>query len=68
MNAMVERRAPANAEQRALRELQELIAALDRRLPHVERAGENEIVRDAEALRAKALARIADIEKRDRDA
>lgn len=37
------------------RELGELIAALDRRAPRVERAGESAIARDASALREKAV-------------
>jgi hypothetical protein len=45
-----------------VRELQELIAALDRRLPRVEQAGEASIARDAAALREKALARLAELE------
>jgi hypothetical protein len=40
------------------RELEELIAALDRRMPRVERAGEAAIAQDAAALRAKAIARL----------
>ena len=47
------------------RELQELIAALDRRVPRVERAGEAGIARDAMALREKAVQRLAEIEARD---
>lgn len=43
------------------RDLQELIDALDRRLPGVARAGELAIVRDAEALRAKAVDRLAEL-------
>jgi hypothetical protein len=43
------------------RELEELIAALDSRMPHVERAGEVTIARDASALRAKAVARLAEL-------
>ena len=46
------------------RELEELIAALDRRVPHVERAGEAEIARDAAALRQKAVERLAELAKR----
>lgn len=42
-----------------IRHLRELIAALDRRVPHIERAGEVKIARDAAALRDKALKRIA---------
>jgi hypothetical protein len=48
---------------RALRHLYELIAALDRRVVHMERAGEAAIARDAAALRKKALKRIAELEK-----
>jgi hypothetical protein len=38
------------------RELEELIVALDRRVPRVERAGEAPIARDAAALRASLRA------------
>ena len=44
-----------------VRELEELIAALDRRVPRVERAGEAAIARDAAALRAKAVERLAQL-------
>ena len=47
---------------RKLRHLHELIAALDRRVPHVERIGEIEIAREGRALRQKALQRIAELE------
>jgi hypothetical protein len=43
------------------RELEELIAALDRRVPRVEEAGEASIARDAAALRAKAVQRLAEL-------
>ena len=43
------------------RELEELIAALDRRVPRVEQAGEAAIARDAAALRAKAVDRLAEL-------
>lgn len=46
-----------------LRELQELIDALDRRVPQIQRAGEASIASDAAALKAKAVARIAELEK-----
>jgi len=42
--------------------LHELIAALDRRVPRIERAGEVTIARDAADLRKKALQRIAILE------
>lgn len=43
------------------RELEELIAALDRRVPRVEQAGETDIARDAAALRAKAVERLTEL-------
>ena len=46
-----------------VRELLELIAALDRRVPHVERAGETSIASDAAALRAKAMQRVEELER-----
>jgi hypothetical protein len=48
-----------------LRHLRELIAAIDCRVPYIERAGEIAIARDAAALREKALARIAELEPAD---
>jgi hypothetical protein len=48
---------------RIVRELHELIAALDRRVPHVERVGETAIARAAAALRDEALKRIATLER-----
>jgi hypothetical protein len=41
----------------AVRELQELVAALDRRVPQVQRAGEVSIAHEAAALKARALKR-----------
>jgi hypothetical protein len=43
------------------RELEELIAAIDRRVPQLDRAGEAAIARDAAALRAKAVERLAEL-------
>jgi hypothetical protein len=42
-----------------MRHLRELIEALDRRVPHLERTGEIRIARDAAALKKKALERLA---------
>jgi hypothetical protein len=42
--------------------LRELIEALDRRVPQIERTGEIQIARDAANLREKALTRIAALE------
>lgn len=47
-------------------DLRELIVALDRRVPRLERVGELEVARDASALREKALARIAQLEAPDK--
>ena len=47
---------------RTLRNLRELIAALDRRVPQIEDTGEIVIARDAAALRQKAVQRIAELE------
>jgi hypothetical protein len=43
------------------RELEELIAALDRRVPRVEEAGEAAIARDAAKLRSAAVRRLAEL-------
>jgi hypothetical protein len=43
------------------RELEELIAALDRRVPRLEQAGEVLIARDAASLRAEAVERLAEL-------
>jgi hypothetical protein len=52
---------PAVSIPELTRELEELIAALDRRVPRVEQAGESVIAHDAAALRAKAIARLAEL-------
>jgi hypothetical protein len=44
------------------RELNELIAALDRRAPHLDRVGEAAIAHDAASLRRRALARLAELD------
>lgn len=57
-----ERRSPMAVKVDDLkRELEELIAALDRRVPRVQQAGEAEIARDAAALRARAVTRLAEL-------
>jgi hypothetical protein len=52
----------AEARSAAIRHLRELIAALDRRVPQIERAGEIDIARDTAALKAKALERLSELE------
>jgi len=49
-------------KQKVLADLRELIEAIDRRVPHLEREGEYRIAQDAAALRRKAEDRIAEIE------
>jgi hypothetical protein len=46
-----------------LDDLRELVAALDRRVPHLDRKGERDIARDAAALRVEAMRRILEIER-----
>jgi hypothetical protein len=46
-----------------VRNLQDLIEALDRRVPHIERAGEQDIARDAAILRKKAVARLDELRR-----
>jgi|RhiMethySRZTD1v2_1073278.scaffolds.fasta_scaffold97765_1 hypothetical protein len=49
-------------DQALLNDLRELIAALDRRVPDLERHGESDILLDAIALKRRALKRIAELE------
>jgi len=55
----------ANAEEleRTVRDLRELVEALDRRVPQVQRGGELLIANAAMTLRGKAIERIAEIER-----
>jgi hypothetical protein len=46
-----------------VQDLRELIAAIDRRMPRLEREGESAIARDAQGLRHVALKRIAELEQ-----
>jgi hypothetical protein len=48
---------------RTIRELRELVAALDRRVPQVHKLGEASIARSAAALRAAATKRIEELER-----
>jgi hypothetical protein len=47
--------------------LEELIGALGRRVPHVERAGEMRIARDAQILRREAVARLDELKRVESD-
>ena len=54
---------PARSHQSVLEDLLELVAALDRRVPQLEREGEREIALDANVLKRAALKRIAELEQ-----
>ena len=51
------------SDQTIVRDLLELVAALDRRMPMLGREGEREIARDAQGLRRMALKRIAELDR-----
>lgn len=51
------------SNQTIVHDLRELVAALDRRVPRIERNGERAIVRDAQGLRRAALKRIRELER-----
>jgi hypothetical protein len=53
----------ARSDQTLMHDLFELVAALDRRVPRLEREGEHGIARDAQGLRRAALKRIAELER-----
>jgi hypothetical protein len=52
-------------DEQLVRALEELIAALDRRLPRLEAAGEAAIAREAATLRARAVARLQAVNERE---
>ena len=51
------------SDETLIHDLRELIAALDRRVPRIEREGEHAIAHDAQALRRAALKRIGELER-----
>jgi len=57
-------RDPAAITSEMRSDLQRLIEALDRRVPHLERLGEADIVRDAADLRKRALMLIRQLEEK----
>jgi hypothetical protein len=54
-------KAPTNES--IVHDLRELIAALERRVPRLEREGESDIAKDAAALLQAALRRIEELER-----
>ncbi len=61
---MADEHQPSSSDAVILRHLRELVAALEHRVPHIERQGETQIAQDASALRERALKRIAELEKK----
>ena len=55
--------APANAAKAMFADLQHLVEAIDRRVPHLERLSETDIARDAADLRQRAVALMRAIEE-----
>ena len=53
----------ASPASRIVSALEDLIKALDSRVPHMERAGEVWIAREAQLLRREAVARIEDMKR-----
>jgi hypothetical protein len=51
------------SDQTLIHDLLELVAALDKRVPRLEREGECDIARDAQGLRRAALKRVAELER-----
>jgi hypothetical protein len=52
-----------SSDHTVVHDLRELVAALDRRMPRIEREGERAIARDAQSLRRAALKRIGELER-----
>ena len=53
----------ATSDQNLVHDLRQLIDAIDRRVPHLEREGEHAIALDAKALKRSAEKRIAELEQ-----
>ncbi len=53
---------PVHGRATLIRQLRELIEALDARTPNLERVGEVEIAREAATLKVKALTRLAELD------
>jgi hypothetical protein len=58
---MTDREPSASSSTRIVAALREFIAALDRRVPRLERAGEIQIARDSAMLRNQAVVRIEEL-------
>lgn len=58
---MSDQQPPRGPSANVIATLSELIDALDRRVPHIERAGESRIAGDAARLRSEAVARLNEL-------
>jgi hypothetical protein len=56
--------AKVDTREAAIQHLRELIDALDRRVPNIAREGELSIAADAAALKARAMTRLAELERK----
>lgn len=56
----------ARSKEELVRHLRQLVEALDRRVPHIERDGEDQIANDAHALKELAMRRLAQLEEEER--
>jgi hypothetical protein len=61
---MSARNSEAHQRETLVRDLEDLIAALERRVPHIDSLGERAIARDADALKRKALARLEQLRQK----
>lgn len=61
MTRMTDQESSVSRSTRLVAELRELIAALDCRVPRIERTGESRIASDAAMLRSEALTRIEEL-------
>lgn len=57
------RKATQKGRRTLIDRLRELVAALDRRIPHIERESEQGIARDSAVLKKEAQGRIAQLER-----
>jgi hypothetical protein len=63
MHSSAEHTMKTRSDHTLVRDLRELVAALDRRVPRIERPAEPNIARDAQRLRRAALKMIGDLER-----
>lgn len=62
---MASRKGTGTERKQIIADLEALLSALDRRVPHIERLGEVAIAREAATLRKKALQRLTELRAED---